>query len=448
MNRYIKPILLACFSLLLLNACAQTSTKTYPHSDIKIKYSVRYFEADVIQSVPEFEGDYLSREQLETITKAKFINLLKENDLLAEEGDVNVVDLDIFVDYSRRFVGDATPFPVEKMLSPIIALHEASYLGDIAIRKNINRGMTLKGISTGLIGDNTELERAATGAIANSLMERLQNVNQYDRNAFAAMTAGMTDKQIEQKRRYTQKQAPVKVQPPGLASEQYLPEELVQQYLTRLAEGSRDERIDLYKQLVGEWNNSSAVYDVINATVLAGYESTNADTTEEVIWASKALAYSGLERYRSTLDAVMNGNAPERLKNYVEGYLETMTDRTKQAKVVHNVSTMYPELDWQTNQLMNMLNSSDKQLRGNAAQAIYRKHLNNERLLDEISDILRQEAKIPRNRYVGFSDFYAWNCRVLGSSGNVKYKALLTDLAENAYSHKVREYADEFADEL
>lgn len=187
---------------------------------------------------------------------------------------------------------------------------------------------------------------------------------------------------------------------------------------------------------------------MINATVLAGYESTNSDTTEEVIWASKALAYSGLERYRSTLDAVMNGNAPERLKNYVEGYLETMTDRTKQAKVVHNVSTMYPELDWQTNQLMNMLNSSDKQLRGNAAQAIYRKHLNNERLLDEISDILRQEAKIPRNRYVGFSDFYARNCRVLGSSGNVKYKALLTDLAENAYSHKVREYADEFADEL
>ena len=97
---------------------------------------------------------------------------------------------------------------------------------------------------------------------------------------------------------------------------------------------------------------------------------------------------------------------------------------------------------------MNMLNSSDNQLRVNAAQAIYREHLNNERLLDEVSDILRQEAKLPRNRYAGFSDFYAWNCRVLGSSGNVKYKALLTDLAENAYNYKVREYADEFADEL
>ncbi len=448
MLKYIKPYLLACSSLLLLSACAQTPTKTYPHSDIKIKYAVRHFEADITQSVAKFKGNYLRRDELENLSKTRFINLLKENDLLAEDGDTNVVDLSIFVDYSRRFVGDETPFPMDKMVAPRIALHEASYLGDVAIRENISWGLRLNRGFDGLLMESPQLETETALAIGNSLMERLKKVHQYDRNAFAAMTASMTAEQIHQQRRFTPKQEFNRVQPPGLSSEYYLPEQHVQSYLARLAEGNREERIDLYKQLIGEWNNSSALYDAINSTVLAGHEDTDSDTTEEVIWAAKALAYSGLDSYRPTLKKVMDSNAPEKLKNYVEQYLETMTVRTRQAEIVHDVSTMYPQLDWQTNQLINMLNSRDTFLRTHAAKSIYRQHLDNERLLDEVSDILRHEAKLPRLRYAPFQDFYAWGCRLLGSSGNVKYTALLLDLSENANSEKVREYADEFADEL
>lgn len=448
MHLTIKPVLLVCFSMLLLTACAQTPVKTYPHSDIEIKYNVRHFETDVTQSVKEFNGDYLSREQIETISKNLFIQLLKENDLLAEEGDIHVVDLAIFVDYTRRFVGDETPFPMEKMIAPRIDLHEASYLGDIAIRDTIKRNLRLDDFFDGLLTESDNLERASARAVARTLMERLQNINQYDRNAFAAMTAGMTNSEIKQKRQYTEKQLPTRAQPPGLNSERYLPEAHVQRYLQQIAKGSRDERIDLYKQLIGEWNNSKAIYDKINATVLAGHESKDSDVIEEVIWASKALAYSGLSRYRPTLETVMDSSAPEELKSYVEGYLETMSVRTKQANVIHDVSTMYPDLDWQSNQLLNMLNSSDNKLRTHAARTIYRNQLYSERLLDEVSDILQREAVLPRKRYAAFSDFYAWNCRVLGSSGKTKYKPLLTDLAENAYTSKVREYAEEFADEL
>ncbi len=448
MHHTIKPVLLVCLGVLLLNACAQTPVKTYPHSDIDIKYTVRHFETDVTQSVKEFEGDYLSREEIEAISEKRFVQLLKDNDLLADEGDINVVDLDIFVDYTRRFVGDETPFPIEKMVAPRIDLHEASYVGNTAIRDTIKRDLRLDDFFDGLLSESDNLERASAHAIANTLFERLQNLNQYDRNAFAAMTAGMTDAQITQKRAYTEKPLPPKAQPPGLDTAQYLPEALVQRYLQQLATGSRDERIDVYQQLIGEWNNSPALYDTINATVLAGHESTDDDVIEEVIWASKALAYSGLARYRPTLETVMNSRAPEELKDYVEGYLETMTVRTRQADVIHNVSTMYPDADWQTNQLLNMLNSSNNRLRTYAARTIYRHELYHERLLNEISDILRREAMQPRKRYAAYSDFHAWNCRVLGSSGNVKYKPLLMDLADNAYTGKVREYAEEFADEL
>ncbi|EKE79909.1 hypothetical protein [Idiomarina xiamenensis] len=444
----IKSILLVCLGALLLNACAQTPVKTYPYSDIEIKYAVRHFEADVTQSVEKFKGDYLTREQIESISKEHFIQLLKDNNLLAEEGDINVVDLDIFIDYTRRFVGDGTPFPVEKMTAPTVDLHEASYLGDTVIRKNISRNLLLDDLFNGLLTETEELERTTAQAVANKLLENLQNRNQYDRNAFAAMTAGMTDNEKKQKRQYSETPLPQDPSSYGLDSENYLPEALVQRYLQRLANGSRDERIDLYKELIGEWNNSSALYEQINATVLTGYESTDSDVIEEVIWASKALAYSGLARYRSTLNTIMNSNAPDKLKGYVEDYLETMTVRTEQAKTVHDVSTMSPDLDWQTNQLRNMLNSSDNQLRVSAVKTIYRNQLYSDPLLDEISHILRSEAVLPRKRYAAFSDFYAWNCRVLGSSGKTKYKALLTDLAENAYSHKVREYAEEFADEL
>lgn len=456
MTQYIKQILLVCLSIVLLSACAHSKSpgqskppvQSYPHSDIEIKYAVRHFEADLVQSVPKFEGNYLSREQLETIIRNQFISLLKEQNLLAAEGDINVVDLDIFVDYSRRFVGDATPFPVEKMVSPIIALHESSYLGDVVIRSKVTSGMALDDVFNGLTTHNIELEHKTAQAIANSLMKRLNSVSQYDKNAFAAITAGMSAEQIKQKRRYTKKEMPTKTKPAGLASEQYLPEELVQSYLLSLTEGNAATRINLYKQLISEWNNSTAVYDAVNTRVLTSYQSTAAADVEEMIWATKALAYSGIERYRSILDTVMASDAPQRLQDYVKNYLETMTVRSQQAKVIHDVSTMYPELDWQTNQLMNMLNSGDGTLRLNAVKIIYKQQPNNERLLDELSDILQREAKVQRNRYAGYSDFYAWSCRVLGSSGNAKYKAVLIDLADNAYTYKVREFADKFAGKL
>ncbi|WP_199610623.1 hypothetical protein [Flocculibacter collagenilyticus] len=449
MFQYIKFILLTC-SILMLTACAQTKkpVTTYPHSNIEIKYAIRHFEADVVQSIEKFKNGYLSQEQIESAAKKRFIYLLKENNLLASDTDVNVVDLDIFIDYERRFVGDATPFPMEKLVPPIISLHEASYLGDIAIRKSITTGLTLKDKFGGLLTEKRELEIATVNAIANMLFKRLKKVNQYDRNAFAAMTAGMTEKQIEQKRRYTPLQTPTKAKPPGLTSEQYIPQDRIQQYLTQLNEGNREERLNLYKKLIEEWINSYSLYDKINTIVLNNHESTNSDTIEEVIWATKALAYSGLERYRSTLNTIMKSNASDKLKGYVEDYLEAMTVRAKQAKVVHDTSTMYPNLDWQTNQLLNMLNSSDDDLRGSAVRNIYRQHLNNTRLLDEISEILSIEATIPRNRYMKFSDFYAWGCRVLGSSGNIKYKALLEDLSKNGHTPKVRKFAEKFADEL
>lgn len=456
MTQYIKQILLVCSSIILLSACAQSKSpgqskppvQSYPHSDIEIKYAVRHFEADLVQSVAKFKGNYLSREQLETIIRKHFISQLAEQNLLAAEDDINVVDLDIFVDYSRRFVGDATPFPVEKMVSPIIALHENSYLGDVVIRSKVSGGMALADIFNGLTTHNIELEHKTAQAIANSLIKRLISTMQYDKNAFAAITAGMSAEQIKQNRLYTKKEVLTKAKPAGLASEQYLPEELVQSYLLSLTEGNAAKRIDLYKQLISEWNNSTAVYDVINARVLAGYQNTAATDVEEMTWATKALAYSGLERYRPTLDTVVTGDAPKKLQDYVRKYLETMTVRSEQASVIHDISTMYPELDWQTNQLLNMLNSSDSSLRLDAVKVIYKQQLNNERLLDELSDILQREAKVQRNRYAGYSDFHAWSCRVLGSSGNAKYKAVLTDLADNAYTYKVREFAGKFVRKL
>lgn len=450
MVRYLKPILSACLSLLLLASCAQSKAPekmpTYPHSDIDIKYSVRHFEADVTQSVEKFTGNYITQQQLERIVQTRFVSLLKENNLLASDSDVNVVDLDIFVDYSRRFVGDETPFPAPKLVAPIISLHEASYLGDVVIRHKITTGLALKDIFNGLTTHNVELEYKTADAIANSLLLRLKSINQYDKNAFAAMTSGMTPQQIEKKRQYTPKVALTTVKPVGLTTEQYLPEELIQGYLSSLAQGDTAARIAVYKQLIAEWVNSTAVYDVINERVLANYQNTT--DMGEMIWAIKALAYSGLERYRSTLDTVLQGNTPPKLQNYVEDYLSAMATRIEQARVIHDISTMSPELDWQTNQLLNMLRSSDADLRLYAVKQTYKQHLTNETLLDELSRILQQEAKIPRHRYGKFVDFHAWSCRVLGSSGNSKYKSVLTDLAENAHMYKVREFAEKFGKKL
>ncbi|WKE66483.1 hypothetical protein PVT67_04330 [Gallaecimonas kandeliae] len=448
MSRISSLILLAAG---LLSGCASHETApTYPHSDIAVKYHIRHFAMDMATSDSDLGKNLLQPGKAKVLVQTQLIKKLRDKGLLADKNDVNVVDLDIFVDYVRHFVGDGTPFPTDKLREPNMRLTITNYLGDEVLYFHESPVFDrVKGVALGgMLDDDQKLQYAYLSATVNSLIEATEDDRQFVSDAFSFKTKGLNEEAIIAKRRYTEKPPIVESKPVGLASKDYIPSTVVQPYLQALASGDRDKRIDTDKALLGTWFYSKELYDRVQKQVLDNYLGTDPEMVKEAIWATKALAYSGLEQYRSTVVDVANLTKDEKLKKYALKYQRTMTERVVMAKAIHDVSTMDPSLDWRANQLSNMLRSGDGDLRDFAVKTIYKDYGKNAYLLAQLSHILDTEARSDHFRYGGQSDFYAWACRVLGVSGDKGYKPLLDDMAQHAASPMVREYAEKFAGKL
>ena len=83
-----------------------------------------------------------------------------------------------------------------------------------------------------------------------------------------------------------------------------------------------------------------------------------------------------------------------------------------------------------------------------AVRNIYKQFPKNEVLLDTLSHSLDEAASISYYKTDRRRDYHAWICRVLGMSEYKKYKAKLDYMATHAKWEKVRNFAEEYAEEL
>jgi hypothetical protein len=80
-----------------------------------------------------------------------------------------------------------------------------------------------------------------------------------------------------------------------------------------------------------------------------------------------------------------------------------------------------------------------------AAQNIYNGIDRNPEVLDVVAEVLLQTYQRPGFIQV---DATAWLCKALGASGNVRYRGVLQQVADQASERKVRKYADQSLDML
>ncbi|EKE68948.1 hypothetical protein B3C1_16224 [Gallaecimonas xiamenensis 3-C-1] len=443
----------------LLSGCASNKVDKprYPHSDTTIKYQVRQFDMDISKSFDRLGKRMLPEEQGKALAREYLMYCLEKEGLLADKDDVNVVDLDIFIDYQQRFVGDETPFPLDKMVNPTMQFVDKHYLGEDMLFQQVspvfdahngNNLVTTVPLS-GLFSDDAKLEYHYLAAIVNEVVKNIKHDRQYDADAFTFKTKGMDKAAILAKRQSRSEQAKAaEIRPVGLASPDYIPADVSAPFIAGLNSTDRDQRIDTDKSLLKVWLNSDALYGLVQKQVLDNYQSSDPDALEEATWALKALALSGLEQYRPTVQLVADKGASESLQKYGQRYLLQMDYHITLAKKIHNVSTMDPSLDWRGNQLSNMLRSGDDDQRMYAIKDIARNYGKNPYLLAQLSQILDNEARINRFRFQKQDNFYAWICRILGNSENKSFQPLLEDMAVHSVYKKTRKYAAAFAEKL
>lgn len=440
--------------LLLLAGCSSSPKQPIaPHSDIVIKYSIRHFEMDLIQENYKVGQSFPDRSNLEQLLKTDFIRQLKENNLLAAENDINVVDLDIFVDYRRRFVGDLTPFPLESLAPPDVRLREIALFGNKRLRYDQSGLLSNKTLVFSTDSEKSiDKEQKNIIAISNTLIKRLKNRRQIDANNFAQHIKNLDASTIQARRASSENtllsQPPILTKRTGISSYDYIPSDVIQSYILEVQSNDIKQRLNTYKKLSSIWVNNEELYNTIAANINQQLNIIDKASVNEMIEATKVLALSGLPQNKAVIKAIAENAASEDLKKYAAKATQLLSEREELAAIVHDTKAMVPELDWKSNQLINMLMSDNAKLRSYAIKDIYRTQLNNTAVLDVVSYQLEKESLAERFRTWKHNDFYAWSCRVLGSSGNKTYKLVLDTVATQAVNPKVRDYAKKFAKEL
>lgn len=209
-----------------------------------------------------------------------------------------------------------------------------------------------------------------------------------------------------------------------------------QNYLETMKAGNSYVRIDTLKRIERSRPTSEALFDYIEKELLAKYQDMPDDKLQidEMSWLCKALASSGMAKYRAALETVAENAVNPKLKKHALQGVEII-DVASRGSAPADAS---PEVA----QLMKMLTAGDMNYKRDAAKKAAKSVLGDQRLYDAIESELLKAYENGDYSKEGV-DAMAWMCKALAASGNEKYQDSLTTIADNASNPKLKKYASQ-----
>lgn len=115
MKKFSLKILLAVVAIITISGCGATGTPSVPKVKTTEKFQFEKVNLNVTQLVqPKIV--YHTKEELSEMLNKKLTSLLKENNLLSTQKDMDKLVINAI--YERRFVGDETPMPSDSLAYP------------------------------------------------------------------------------------------------------------------------------------------------------------------------------------------------------------------------------------------------------------------------------------------------------------------------------------------
>jgi hypothetical protein len=189
--------------------------------------------------------------------------------------------------------------------------------------------------------------------------------------------------------------------------------------------------------------NDPIVYDVIETKFQASLGlATNKTAIDYSSWLAKALGYSGDEKYRLTLEQVVQGKYHKKLRKYAQEGLNSLTQYASWNQILADKTHYDSNQSQQLNSYANALASPDLALMRIAAKRIVNQRLYDSFLLDKLATELMQPRLLAHDRLA--IDTYAWMAKALASSSQPQYQQLIQGLADNAPEKALRKYASKY----
>lgn len=186
------------------------------------------------------------------------------------------------------------------------------------------------------------------------------------------------------------------------------------------------------------------IFDLLEKDLLDNYQTADSKNLIDVLsWTAKGLAFSGNEKYRSTLSGVASGAKHKKLRKYAEQSLAELDSYKKWNPVINsnhdNINAEYPS---DKQRFKNMLQSGDYELIRIAAKRIHYEGNYDQDLLDIAAKVLEENYK---NASDALSvDTVAWLLKAIAGSAEPTYKPLIVSVRDTTGNKRIRKYANKY----
>lgn len=194
-----------------------------------------------------------------------------------------------------------------------------------------------------------------------------------------------------------------------------------------------------------EWAGLSSpqVFDLVEAKALQALpNATDKFNINYVSYLVKALAYSGNEKYRPTIEKIMKEAPHKKVKKYAQEYLPQLTAYSHLNPLI--VPKPWPENPYPSlnQRLVNMLVSDDTELMRIAAKRINWTNNYSPELLAQLNTSLLQNYQKPLKGER--LDAVAWLAHALAGSRSAEYKATIEKVASSATEPALQKYGKKY----
>lgn len=194
-----------------------------------------------------------------------------------------------------------------------------------------------------------------------------------------------------------------------------------------------------------EWAGLSApqLFDLVEANTFKSLPlATDKVTINYVAYLTKGLAYSGNEKYRTSIQKIIDQAPNRKVKKYAEQALSILTAHATLNPIIAPEawpSHPHPTLD---QRLANMLNSDNTELVRLAAKRMHYTLYYPPELLALLNAAIERNYQKPLDDER--LDAIAWACRALAGSRTAEYKPTIVKVSTGATEKKLRSYAKKY----
>lgn len=219
--------------------------------------------------------------------------------------------------------------------------------------------------------------------------------------------------------------------------------ETPEDYVKAFQSGTPLEQEKAAKELEWAGLSSPKLFDLIEAKALENLpKATDKVNINYVAYLTWALAYSGNEKYRATIEKVIKEAPHKKLKKHATRALAELPRYTTLNPLIAPKGwpdAAHPSLN---QRLSNMLKSSNTDLIRLAAKRVHFTQNYQPELLAQLNKVIEVNYQQPLDAEK--VDAIAWACRALAGSRVAEYKPTVEKVASNTANKKLAKYAKKY----